>query len=74
MERTKKAKFMAAIQIINALIWAVIILNSSNALKGIDGFELVFYTQIIAAGLQISLLGYISERFFKKKSCTPQLV
>jgi hypothetical protein len=74
MEGTKKAKFMAVIQIINALIWAVIILISSYTLKGFDNYDVVFYSLIVGSGLQISLLTYISDRLIMKKNCTPQLI
>lgn len=67
-------KIMSGIQLINAIIWAAIILISSYALKGIDNYRLVFYILIVGAGLQISLMGYISDRLFTKKNCIRQHV
>jgi len=63
---------MNIIQIVNSLIWAALILTSSFLLKGTQHKEMIFYTLLIGASLQISLMGHISRKYLGKRSCEPQ--
>lgn len=71
MDDKKKTRIMDAIQIINTLIWAALLLISSYVLKGTENREVIFLTLVMGSALQISLLGYISGKFFPRKKCIP---
>ena len=54
------------IQIINALIWAALMLLVSYTLKGTQHFEIIFTTIVIGAAIEIALLGFITKKFLSK--------
>ena len=67
MEAKRKNKIMAeVIQIINALIWAALMLMVSYTLKGTQNFEIIFTTIVIGAAIEIALLGFITKKFLSK--------
>jgi hypothetical protein len=64
MKLKKQSASARIIQILNAIIWAVVILLSSYLINGEGNQQFVINILIVAAGIQISLIGYFLNRFF----------
>jgi O-antigen/teichoic acid export membrane protein len=63
MKSKKQSANTRIIQILNAIIWAVAILSCSYLINGEDNQQLAINILIVAAGIQISLIGYFINRF-----------
>jgi len=63
MKSKKQNASTRIIQILNAIIWAVVILLCSYLIHGEDNQQFVINILIVAAGIQVSLIGYFSNRF-----------
>ena len=59
---------MKRFTIINALIWAILILVISYFAKDLPNYKYVYGMLVFASGLQISLLNGLAEKD-KKKIC-----
>ena len=66
MNEKKKRNFMTGAEIGNGIIWATLMLISSHLFKGSEHFWLFFNFLIIGAGVQIALLGFVSDKIFPK--------
>ena len=66
MKSKKQFGSTRIIQILTAIIWAVVILLCSYLINGEDNQQFVINILIVAAGIQISLMGYFSNRFFNE--------
>jgi hypothetical protein len=66
MKSKKQRVSTRTIQILNSIIWAVVILLCSYFINGEGYQQLVINIIIVAAGIQISLIGYFFNRFFHK--------
>ena len=62
--KLKKNASTRTIQILNALIWAVVILLCSYLINEEGNQQFVINILIVAAGIQISLIGFFFNRFF----------
>jgi len=62
MKSKKQNASTRIIQILNAIIWAVVILLCSYLIHGEDNQQFVINILIVAAGIQVSLIGYFSNR------------
>jgi hypothetical protein len=67
MKSKKQSASTRIIQILNAIIWAVVILLCSYLINGEDNQQFVINILIVAAAIQVSLLGYFSNRFSHEK-------
>jgi hypothetical protein len=59
---------MKRFTIINALIWAAVILSVSFFAKDLPSYKYIFFILVFAAGLQVSLLSGQSDKV-KKLGC-----
>jgi hypothetical protein len=64
MKSKKQSASARTILILNSIIWAVVILLCSYLINGENNQQFVINILIVAAAIQISLLGYFSNRFF----------
>jgi len=64
MKSKKQSASIRIIQILNSIIWAVVILLCSYLINGEYNQQFVINILIVAAVIQISLIGYFSNRFF----------
>ncbi|MFT5077385.1 MAG: hypothetical protein ACI85B_002454 [Flavobacteriaceae bacterium] len=67
MKSKKRSTSTRIIQILNAIIWAVVILLCSYLINGEDNQQLAINILIVAAAIQVSLLGYFSNTFSREK-------
>jgi hypothetical protein len=67
MKSKKRSTSTRIVQILNAIIWAVVILLCSYLINGEDNQQLAINILIVAAAIQVSLLGYFSNTFFREK-------
>ena len=63
MKSKKQSASTRIIQILNAIIWAVVILICSYLINGEYNQQFVINIIIVAAAIQISLIGYFLNRF-----------
>ncbi len=59
--------------IINALIWAAVLLSTSYFMGGNENYKYVFFILVFASGLQVSLLSSLSKKSSVSSDCVNPL-